>query len=93
MSVTALTALIVAVTGFVTAVAALIALFRRQGQVAAQVGEVHKLVNNQLDRQLVYNQRLAAALTAAGAPVPEQDKPPGTGEAGERMATPGNGVV
>jgi hypothetical protein len=42
-----------------------------------KVGEVHSLVNNQLDRQLTYNGKLAAALTAAGEPVPEQDKSPG----------------
>jgi hypothetical protein len=39
------------------------------------VTKVHKLVNNQLDRQLRYNQELAAALVRAGLPVPPQDKP------------------
>jgi hypothetical protein len=48
-----------------------------------KVTEVHMLVNNQLDRQLKYNQELAAALTAAGQPVPPQS---GGGEAGERLA-------
>ena len=42
-----------------------------------QVGQVHKLVNDQLDRQLIYNGKLATALTEAGEPVPPQDpKPP-----------------
>jgi hypothetical protein len=45
---------------------------------------VHRLVNNQLDRQLRYNQELAAALTLAGVAVPPQEQP-GSGEAGERL--------
>jgi hypothetical protein len=46
----------------------------------AKVQKVHvlaekteKLVNNQLDRQLLYNQQLAATLTEAGVVVPPQD--------------------
>jgi hypothetical protein len=50
-----------------------------------KVTEIHMLVNNQLDRQLKYNQELAAALTAAGQPVPPQAQA-GSGEAGERLA-------
>jgi hypothetical protein len=49
-----------------------------------KVTEVHMLVNNQLDRQLKYNQELAAALTLAGVAVPPQEQP-GSGEAGERL--------
>ena len=66
-------AIIIALTGLVTAVTGLLALFRRQGQLGTQVGQVHALVNNQLDRQLTYNQQLAAALTAAGVTVPQQE--------------------
>ena len=47
------------------------------------VTKVHRLVNNQLDRQLLYNQQLAAALTRGGLAVPPQNQP---GEAGERLA-------
>ena len=75
MSITALTALIVACTSLVTAVGGVIALFRRVGGVSARVGEVHTLVNNQLDRQLRYSQELTAALTRAGVTVPEQHQP------------------
>jgi MFS superfamily sulfate permease-like transporter len=100
VSVTALTALIVAVTGLVSAVVggvvALVALFRKQAKVAEQVAgqvskvagqvdEVHHLVNNQLDRQMIYNQQLTGALIAANVAVPEQERPPGTGGAGERL--------
>jgi hypothetical protein len=49
--------------------------------------KTEKLVNNQLDRQLKYNQELSAALIAAGVAVPQQEQP-GHGEAGERLAPP-----
>jgi hypothetical protein len=52
------------------------------------VTKVHHLVNNQLDRQLRYNQELAATLTRAGIDVPPQDEAAGHGEAGERLASP-----
>jgi uncharacterized iron-regulated membrane protein len=84
-----LAAVIVAVAALVTAVTGLLALFRKQVQVVAQVREVHELVNHQLDRQLIYNQQLTAELTAAGVAVPEQELPPGAGEAGERKVAPG----
>jgi hypothetical protein len=71
------TALIVALTGLITAIGGILALL-------VQVRRVHQLVNNQLDRQLSYNGQLARALTSAGIPVPRQD-PPGSGEAGERL--------
>jgi len=97
MSFAAVTALIVALTGLVAAVGGIIALFRRQAQTAREmvvkVEAVHvlaqkteKLVNNQLDRQMIYNQQLTGALIAAGIAVPEQERPPGSGEAGERLA-------
>lgn len=77
------TALIIALTGLVGAVGGIIALFVKAHatsvqvtQVHSQVTEVHSLVNNQLDRQLTYNQQLAAALTSAGVAVPPQDPPP-----------------
>jgi hypothetical protein len=54
--------------GVILAVAVLGFLSTRQG-----VRKVHKLVNNQLDRQLLYNQQLAATLTKAGVPVPPQE--------------------
>ena len=79
MTVTAVTALIVAVTGLVAAVGGIIALFRKQGQIAVQVSQVHQLVNDQLDRQLLYSQQLTGALIAANVPVPEQEQPPGAG--------------
>jgi hypothetical protein len=56
--------------GVILAVAVLGFLSTRRG-----VTKVHKLVNNQLDRQLTYNQQLAATLTKAGVPVPPQDEP------------------
>jgi len=56
--------------GVILAVAILGFLSTRRG-----VTKVHKLVNNQLDRQLTYNQQLAATLTKAGVPVPPQDEP------------------
>jgi hypothetical protein len=62
------TALIIAVTGLITALGGILALYL-QGR------KTHALVNNQLDRQLTYNGKLARALTAAGIPVPEQDPP------------------
>jgi hypothetical protein len=43
-----------------------------------KVTEVHMLVNNQLDRQLRYNQQLSRALTASGTEVPVQEPGPGT---------------
>jgi outer membrane murein-binding lipoprotein Lpp len=53
--------------------------------VSGRVGEVHqlaakteKLVNNQLDRQMIYNQQMAAALVANHIPVPEQEPGPVT---------------
>lgn len=71
-----LPALIVAITSLVSAIGGVIALFRRVGGVSDKVDTVHGLVNNQLDRQLKYNQQLAGALTAAGQAVPEQEEPP-----------------
>jgi hypothetical protein len=47
--------------------------------VKADVAGVHTLVNNQLDRQLQYNGQLAAALTAAGQDVPQQETAPPAG--------------
>jgi hypothetical protein len=44
-------------------------------RVDSKVSDVHKLVNNQLDRQLKYNGQLAATLTASGVPVPAQEEP------------------
>jgi hypothetical protein len=73
------TALIIALTGLVTAIGGILALYL-QGR------RTHTLVNNQLDRQLIYNQQLAATLVKAGLAVPEQDPP--AGEAGERLASP-----
>lgn len=77
------TALIVALTGLIGAIGGIIALFVKArttqaqvGQVQVQISDVHALVNNQLDRQLIYNQQLAAALTSAGVAVPPQDPPP-----------------
>jgi hypothetical protein len=72
---------ILTVTGQVVILAAAVIGFwsTRRGVV-----KVHKLVNNQLDRQLRYNQELAATLVRAGVPVPPQDGP-GRGEAGERL--------
>lgn len=66
-------AVILAVATLVTAVTGLVALFRKQTALSGQVSDVHTLVNNQLDRQLTYNQQLAAALTGAGVAVPEQE--------------------
>lgn len=84
MGTASLTALIVAITSLVTAIGSVIALFRKVGTVGGQVADVsgrvdtvHGLVNNQLDRQLKYNQQMAAALTRAGQPVPEQEDTPG----------------
>lgn len=74
------TALIIALTGLIGAIGGIIALFVKARSTSAQVtqvkvmvGDVHALVNNQLDRQLTYNQQLAAALTSAGVAVPPQD--------------------
>jgi hypothetical protein len=71
--------------GVILAVAVLGFLSTRRG-----VTKVHKLVNNQLDRQLTYNQQLAATLTKAGVPVPPQDEPaelpPARGEEGHGFA-------
>jgi uncharacterized iron-regulated membrane protein len=73
-------AVILAVATLVTAVTGLVALFRKQTALgtqqtalSGQVSDVHTLVNNQLDRQLTYNQQLAAALTGAGVAVPQQE--------------------
>jgi hypothetical protein len=41
-----------------------------------KVEKVHRLVNNQLDRQLRYNQQLAEAMRKAGIQVPPQDAGP-----------------
>lgn len=87
--VAAVTALIVAVTGLIGAIGALIALFRKQektaGQITGQIQQVHELVNNQLDRQLIYSQQLTGALIAANVPVPEQERPAdSSGEAGKQ---------
>jgi hypothetical protein len=54
--------------GVILAVAVLGFLSTRRGVI-----KVHKLVNNQLDRQLRYNQELAATLTRAGVAVPPQE--------------------
>ena len=40
------------------------------------IQEVHVMVNNQLDRQLIYSQQLSKALVKGGVAVPQQDKPP-----------------
>lgn len=69
-------ALIVAVTGLVAAVTGLIALFRK-------VQQVHVLVNSNMQELDMRVTQLTAALTQAGVDVP---KPPGQGEAGERLA-------
>jgi hypothetical protein len=66
-------AICIAIASLISAGTGVVALFRRVGTVSTRVDEVHKLVNNQLDRQLVYSQQLTAALTEAGEPVPEQE--------------------
>lgn len=81
MSAASITALIVAITGLISSVGALIAVFRRVGGVSSKLDTVHGLVNNQLDRQLGRNAELTAALTEAGVDVPKQEPPEGSGRA------------
>jgi sensor domain CHASE-containing protein len=77
--ITAVSAVILALTGLVAAVKGLIPLLRESQKQTRAIGEVHALVNNQLDRQLDRNEKLTRTLTAAGVAVPPSNPDPGTG--------------
>jgi hypothetical protein len=71
----ALTVLTAALLGFFRGLPALVKQLRELGDsmrdTKAAVGEVHTLVNNQLDRQLDRNEQLTKTLTAANVEVPD----------------------
>jgi UPF0716 family protein affecting phage T7 exclusion len=81
--ITAVSALVLAVTGLLGAWRGLLPLLRESRKQTQAIGEVHTLVNNQLDRQLVRNEQLTKALTAGGVDVPARPEktllPPDTG--------------
>lgn len=80
--ITAAAALILAATGLIAAVKGLIPLLHESRKQTKAIGEVHALVNNQLDAQLTRNDQLTRALTAGGVDVPERpdpDNPPASG--------------
>jgi sensor domain CHASE-containing protein len=81
--ITAASAFVLAVTGLLGTLKGLLPLVRESRKQTKAIGEVHALVNNQLDAQLTRNEQLTRALTAGGVDVPERPAGgdvPGTGD-------------